>query len=85
MCLGVAGLREGSRHCVDSQGASVPCCEWSPSPWARSYMSITSLVLLWTVSTVPPEIEPVLLEQAGRRSICWIDMQVPRRIYFPYG
>ena len=49
LCVGTAGVREGSRHCVDSQGASVPCCEWSPSPWARSYMSITSLVLLWTV------------------------------------
>jgi len=51
VCGGLAGLREGSRHCVDSQGASVPCCEWSPSPWARSYMSITGLVLLWTVRT----------------------------------
>ena len=37
---------------MDSQGASVPCCEWSPSPWARSYMSITGLVLLWTVSVL---------------------------------
>ena len=48
--LSMAGLREGRSHCVDSQGASVPCCEWSPSPWARTYMSVTSLVLLWTVS-----------------------------------
>ena len=47
----MAGLREGRSHCVDSQGASVPCCEWSPDPWARTYMSITSLVLLWTVSS----------------------------------
>jgi len=59
LCVGTAGLREGSRHCVDSQGASVPCCEWSPSPWARSYMSITSLVLLWTVSTVDMECVPL--------------------------
>lgn len=34
---------------MDASGASIPCCMWAPSAWAKSYMSITSLVLLWTL------------------------------------
>ena len=34
---------------MDATGASIPCCMWSPSRWAVSYMGANSLVLLWTL------------------------------------
>ena len=38
-----------ARQCLNGEGQEVPCCAWQPDAWVPAYMSLTSLVLLWTV------------------------------------
>ena len=38
-----------SRQCLNGDGQEVPCCQWSPDTWVPPYMSLASVMLLWTV------------------------------------
>ncbi|CAL5222858.1 g5284 [Coccomyxa viridis] len=38
-----------SRQCVNGDGQEVPCCAWAPDAWVPPYMSLASVMLLWTV------------------------------------
>lgn len=43
------GARTNHTQCVNAEGSAIPCCVWAPSGWAKAYMSISGLVLLWTM------------------------------------
>ncbi len=38
-----------SRQCINGDGQEVPCCAWAPDAWVPPYMSLASVMLLWTV------------------------------------
>ena len=38
-----------SRQCINGDGQEVPCCAWTPDAWVPPYMSLASVMLLWTV------------------------------------
>ena len=37
------------RQCLNGDGQEVPCCAWAPDAWVPPYMSLASVMLLWTV------------------------------------
>ena len=38
-----------SRQCLNTDGQEVPCCVWAPDSWVPPFMSLASVMLLWTV------------------------------------
>ena len=34
---------------MNGDGQDVPCCAWTPDAWVPPYMSLASVMLLWTV------------------------------------
>lgn len=34
---------------MNGDGQEVPCCAWAPDAWVPPYMSLASVMLLWTV------------------------------------
>ena len=38
-----------SWQCLNEDGQEVPCCTWAPDGWVPPYMSLASVMLLWTV------------------------------------
>ena len=48
-CAGEVVKVTHGRQCLDGEGQEVPCCAWQPDAWVPAYMSLTSIMLLWTV------------------------------------
>ena len=48
-CAGDVAKVVHSRQCVNGDGQEVPCCAWAPDAWVPPYMSLASVMLLWTV------------------------------------
>ena len=48
-CAGDVARVVHSRQCVNGDGQEVPCCAWAPDAWVAPYMSLASVMLLWTV------------------------------------
>ena len=53
-CAGEVAKVTHARQCLVGEGQEVPCCAWQPDAWVPAYMSLTSVVLLWTVFPVRP-------------------------------